>query len=94
MICCAVESLRTKLYRTPIAFNWVPEQFRIADLQGVFEAVIGEELLRTTFFEHVKPLIRRVAEQPEDAGVLDQIYEYNRDYCLEDGLSAIELWRA
>ena len=94
MICCAVESLRTKLYRTPIAFHWVPEQFRIADLQGVFEAVIGQELLRTTFFEHVKPLIRRVAEQPEDAGVLDQIYEYNKAYCLEDGLSAIELWRA
>ena len=51
-------------------------------------------LLRTTFFEHVKPLIRRAENQPEGAGVLDQIYEYNKDYCLEDGLSAIELWRA
>lgn len=93
MICCAVESLRTKLYRTPIAFQWVPERFRIADLQGVFEAVIGQELLRTTFFEHVKPLIRRCENQTENVSVLDQIYEMNNDYCLEDGLSAIELWR-
>lgn len=94
VICCAVESLRTKLYRTDIAFNWVPDEFRIADLQGVFEAVTGEELLRTTFFEHVKPLIRRIEGQKEEVGVLDQRYEYNKDYCLEDGLSAIELWRA
>ena len=94
MICCAVESLRTKLYRTPIAFNWVPARFRIADLQGVFEAVVEEELLRTTFFEHVKPLIRRAADQPDDLGVLDQMYEYNEDYCLEDGMSAIEMWRS
>lgn len=94
MICCAVECLRTKLYRTPIAFHWVPARFRIADLQGVFEAVIGEELLRTTFFEHVKPLIRRVADQPDGLGVLDQMYEYNEAYCLEDGMSAIEMWRS
>lgn len=94
VICCAVESLRTKLYRTPIAFNWVPDQFRIADLQGVFEAVTGQELLRTTFFEHVKPLIKRMEDQPAEVGVLDQLYRYNEDYCLEDGLSAIELWRS
>lgn len=94
MICCAVESLRTKLYRTSIAFRWVPEKFRIADLQGVFEAVIGQELLRTTFFEYVKPMITRAEEQPEEVSVLDQMYQYKQSYCLEDGLSAIELWRA
>lgn len=94
MICCAVESLRTKLYRSPVAFHWVPDTFRIADLQGVFEAVIGEELLRTTFFEHIKPMIVRAENQPENVGVLDQMYQYKQSYCLEDGLSAIELWRS
>lgn len=94
MIASAVESLRTKLYRTPIAFHWVPPMFRIADLQSVFEAVIGEALLRTTFFEHVKPLLRRAGSERTDASVLDQMYEYNQDYCLEDGLSAIEMWRS
>lgn len=93
MICCAIEALRTKLYRSPIAFSWVSTQFRLADLQAVFEAVIGQELLRTTFFEHVKPMIRRTDNQKNNISVLDQMYKYNRDYCLEDGLSAIELWR-
>ena len=95
MICCAVEVLRTKLYRTSIAFKWVTAQFRIADLQSVFEAVIGNELLRTTFFEHVKPLLRRVEEKSEGVeSILDQIYEYNKDYCLQDGLSAVDLWQS
>lgn len=94
MICCAVETLRTKMYRTATGFHWVPDTFRIADLQGVFEAVIGNELLRTTFFEHVKPLIKRGEHQPEGVSVLDQIYEYNKNYCLQDGLSALDLWQA
>ena len=95
MICCAVEVLRTKIYRTPIAFKWVKDQFRIADLQSVFEAVIGNELLRTTFFEHVKPLLKRVEDKSKEAeSVLDQIYEYNKNYCLQDGLSALDLWQS
>ena len=94
MIGCAVETLRTKMYRTAIAFHWVEDEFRIADLQGVFEAVIGNELLRTTFFEHVKPLIKRGDNQPEGCSVLDQIYEYNKNYCLQDGLSALDLWQS
>ena len=95
MIGCAVETLRTKLYRSPIAFHWVPAHFRIADLQGVFEAVIGNELLRTTFFEHVKPLLKRVDEENADGvGILDQMYEYNADYCIEDGMSALDLWQS
>lgn len=95
IICQAIEMLRTKMYRTQLAFNWVPEHFRIADLQDVFEAVIGEELLRTTFFEHVKPLLRRVDEEnAENVAILDQMYRYNQDYCILDGLSAIDLWQA
>ena len=95
MICCAVETLRTKLYRTSIAFQWVSNQFRIADLQSVFEAIIGKELLRTTFFEHVKPLLKRVEDKSTGVqSVLDQIYEYNENYCLQDGLSALDLWQS
>ena len=95
VICQAVETLRTKMYRTQVAFNWVGEHFRIADLQGVFEAVVEQELLRTTFFEHVKPLIKRVDdENPENAAILDQIYEYNKGSCILDGLSAIDQWQA
>lgn len=94
MIGCAVETLRTKLYRTAIAFQWVEDTFRIADLQSVFEAVTGNELLRTTFFEHVKPLIKRCDNQPEGCGVLDQMYEFNENYCLQDGLSALDLWQS
>ncbi|MDO4281242.1 MAG: NUDIX hydrolase [Peptococcaceae bacterium] len=95
IICCAVEALRTKMYRTAIAFRWVPAQFRLADLQGVFEAVIGQELLRTTFFEHLKPLLKR-ADVPENDGksILDQVYEYNSAYCLEDGMSALDMWQS
>ena len=68
VIAMGVEALRDRIYTTPAAFLCVPEVFRIADLQSVFEAVMGQELLRTTFYEHVKPRLIRL-DQPADTPI-------------------------
>ena len=39
-------------------------------------------------------LAEALADQPDGLGVLDQMYKYNEAYCLEDGMSAIEMWRS
>lgn len=92
VIACAIEALRSQIYRSPLAFDCVEEVFRIADLQSVYEAVVEHELLRTTFFEHVKPMLRRVDALDAEKGIMDQLYTYNEDYCIEDGMSALEMW--
>lgn len=95
IISCAIECLRSRIYRSTMAFEWVEDTFRIADLQGVFEAVVEHELLRTTFFEHVKPMLKRVsAATKENIDILEQRYEYNSDFCIEEGMPAIDLWLA
>ncbi len=93
VISCAIECLRSRIYQSTMAFEWVEETFRLADLQSIFEAVVEHELLRTTFFEHIKPMLRRASVQPdENSSILDQLYEYNQDYCIEEGMPAIDLW--
>lgn len=90
VIAMGVEALRDRIYTTTAAFLCVPEVFRIADLQSVYEAVMGQELLRTTFFEHVKPRLTRL-QQPADTPIADQLYRYNSNYVLPDGSSAIRI---
>ena len=90
VIACGVESLRDRIYTTSAAFLCVPEVFRIADLQSVFEAVMGQELLRSTFYEHVKPRIRRM-DQASDIPIPEQCYQYNELFTLPDGSSAVRI---
>ncbi|MCW3082240.1 MAG: hydrolase [Segetibacter sp.] len=45
----ALETLRTNLDEKLIAFNLMPEHFTMADLQSLYETVLGEKLLRTSF---------------------------------------------
>ncbi|GEO12239.1 NUDIX hydrolase [Segetibacter aerophilus] len=45
----ALETLRANLDQKLIAFNLMPESFTMADLQSLYETVLGEKLLRTSF---------------------------------------------
>ena len=45
----ALETLRANLDRKLIGFNLMPENFTMGDLQSLYETVLGEKLLRTSF---------------------------------------------
>lgn len=45
----ALETLRAELDRKLIGFNLMPEHFTMADLQSLYETVLGGKLLRTSF---------------------------------------------
>lgn len=49
MIQKALDTLRIMLEYKPIAFNLLPENFTIAELQRVYETILGKELIRTNF---------------------------------------------
>jgi 8-oxo-dGTP diphosphatase len=68
----AVTRLRGKLRYTNIAKGFLPETFRIEDLQAVYEAILGRTLNRTNFrskllkihlIEQVKVLTEAVGKQ-------------------------------
>lgn len=45
----ALDTLRANLDEKLIGFNLMPETFTMADLQSLYETVLGERLLRTSF---------------------------------------------
>lgn len=45
----ALESLRANLDQKLIGFNLMPENFTMQDLQSLYETVLGQKLLRTSF---------------------------------------------
>ena len=45
----ALQTLRANLDQKLIGFNLMPENFTMADLQSLYESVLGEKLLRTSF---------------------------------------------
>ena len=49
IIAKALETLRVNLDQKLIGFNLMPENFTMADLQSLYETVLGEKLLRTSF---------------------------------------------
>ncbi len=67
VISAAVSLLRDKIYRTNLASYWLPQEFTLAELQSVFEAVHGQALLRSTLLNHLKHDLVRAAHQSADA---------------------------
>ena len=45
----ALQNLRANLDQKLIGFNLMPENFTMADLQRLYETILGEKLLRTSF---------------------------------------------
>ncbi|MDE6341624.1 MAG: NUDIX hydrolase [Muribaculaceae bacterium] len=52
----ALEYLRQQLHRKPLVFQFLPELFTLSQLQGVYEAVLGEKLDKRNFRKRVTEL--------------------------------------
>jgi 8-oxo-dGTP diphosphatase len=65
MIEKALESLRENLDRKLIGFNLLPDTFTMAELQGLYETILGEPQRRTSFQRKILKLniLERVAKK-------------------------------
>ncbi len=52
----ALEYLRQQLHRKPLVFQFLPELFTLSQLQGVYEAILGEKLDKRNFRKRVTEL--------------------------------------
>lgn len=91
MIAMATEALRQKAWQSDLAFNFLEKEFALLDLQRIFETITRKELLRTTFFSHIKPLIKLV--DASDEGILEQRYRFNEAFQFKEASSMLELWQ-
>ena len=49
----ALEYLRQQIHRKPIVFKFLPELFTLSQLQGVYEAILGEKLDKRNFRKRI-----------------------------------------
>lgn len=93
LIGAAMETLRQQLYLTDLPYRWLPPTFSLGECQAVFEAVIGQPLLRTTLFEHIKARLARDSEA-DASGTLQQRYRHRDDFVPPEGSVTTDLWRS
>lgn len=70
--------LRNKVMYSDIAFNLVPEEFTLPDLQRVFEIILGKDLYKTNFRKKIADKIEFL-ERKEDSIIgnkKSELYKY------------------
>lgn len=77
LIAAGISALRDKLYRTDLPFQMLPPVFQLQELQYVFEAVLGEELLRSTFIAYINHKLIRTSDADAGLSVMEQEYRYD-----------------
>lgn len=53
----ALERMGNKVEYTPIAFNLLPEEFTLSELQKVYETLLGKPLYKANFRKKIKPMV-------------------------------------
>lgn len=70
--------IRNKVTYTDIAFNLVPEEFTLPDLQKVYEKILGKELYKANFRDKIETKVERVGKdgRPITSKKLAWLYRY------------------
>lgn len=78
VVAAALERLRGKLAYTNIVYGLLPRRFTFAELQGVYEVILGHELDRRNFRKKMLAtgLLRSVAETRRGAHRPAQLFEF------------------
>lgn len=77
VIAAGIFALRDRLYRTDFAFHFLPEPFPLQELQYVFEAILDEELLRSTFIAHLNHKLIRTSDVDAGLSIMEQEYRHD-----------------
>jgi len=78
----AVERLRARVRHQPVGFNLLPEKFTLTELQGLYEAILGEGLDKRNFRKRVLALGMLTAlpeERREGAHRPAQLFRFDPD---------------
>ena len=82
MISYGVDRIRNKIQYTPIAVNLLPRLFTVKELQLVYEAILGREVLN--FRRKIGEMIIETDELIEGKPYRPaQVFKYNEDYINE-----------
>lgn len=79
MVDAAIESLKTAMDRTPIAFRLLPETFTLTELQQMYELLLGKRLHKASFRRslHATGLVEPTDEwRSEGRGRPAQLYRF------------------
>lgn len=68
MINDGIERMRNKVNYTPIAFNLLPEEFTLAELQQIYETILDKELVKQNFRKWAKKWIEETGKVREGQG--------------------------
>lgn len=77
----SLERMRNKLEYTDIAFNLVPEEFTLPDLQKVYEAIFEKKLEKKNFRRKIGPKVEAVegrTQKPITSVKPAMVYRYKR----------------
>jgi 8-oxo-dGTP diphosphatase len=85
ILACALSRLRHKLRYTAVAFEILPKEFTLAELQAAYETILGEKLDKASFR---KKLARAEVVDPtgryrETGGRPAELYRYRADAAAE-----------
>lgn len=74
----ALSRMRNKVKYTDIAFNLVPEEFTLTDLQVVYEVLLGQKLYKSNFRESVEQRITETGSRarPITSSRQAKLYRY------------------
>ncbi len=62
----ALERMGNKVDYTPIAFNLLPEEFTLSELQKVYETLLGKPLYKANFRKKIKPMVEETDRMCRD----------------------------
>ena len=70
--------LKNKVMYSDVAFNLLPEEFTLPDLQRVYEIVLGKELYKTNFRSSIADKIESLEKKGVSVvgGKMSQLYKY------------------
>lgn len=79
IIAYAIERLRQETERTGIALHLMPERFTLAELQQVYEAILGQELPKAVFLDKMSALVTatNLYTEPTEHTPSRRLYERN-----------------
>lgn len=81
MIEYGIERLKNKIEYTDIAFNLMPEQFTLSELQQVYEVILGKELLAAAFRRKIADMVIETNQFTKDAGHRpSKLYRFNHSW--------------
>lgn len=77
----ALERLKNKVNYTPVAFNLMPEEFTLGQLQKVYEILLGKPLYKANFRKKVMPMVQETEKKTENVKHRpSQFYRFCPDY--------------